>query len=52
MLIRIWSRWGNSATTVMLVRAGDRDGGTAYARAALDALRPEQHRLLLSPPDE
>lgn len=34
--------WG-----LMLVRAGDRDGGTAYARAALDALPVEKHSLTL-----
>ncbi len=32
---------------LMLVRAGDRDGGTAYARAALDALPAEKHSLTL-----
>lgn len=32
---------------LMLVRAGDRDGGTAYARAALDALPTEKHSLTL-----
>ncbi|MEV0032219.1 helix-turn-helix transcriptional regulator [Nocardia sp. NPDC050793] len=32
---------------LMLVRAGDREGGTAYARAALDALPPEKHSLTL-----
>ncbi|MFD4444575.1 helix-turn-helix transcriptional regulator [Nocardia sp. NPDC058519] len=32
---------------LMLVRAGDRDGGTAYARAALEALPPEKHSLTL-----
>jgi hypothetical protein len=31
----------------MLVRAGDREGGTAYARAALDALPVEKHSLAL-----
>ena len=31
----------------MLVRAGDRDGGTAHARAALDALPAEKHSLTL-----
>lgn len=30
-----------------LVRSGDRDGGLAYARAALDALPPERHSLSL-----
>jgi transcriptional regulator with XRE-family HTH domain len=30
-----------------LARAGDRDGGAAYARAALDALPPEKHSLTL-----
>lgn len=32
---------------LMLVRAGDRDGGTAYARTALDALPAEKHSLTL-----
>ncbi|MFN2496731.1 MAG: helix-turn-helix transcriptional regulator [Pseudonocardiaceae bacterium] len=32
---------------LMLVRAGDRDGGSAYARAALDALPAEKHSLTL-----
>ncbi|MGH3839406.1 MAG: helix-turn-helix domain-containing protein, partial [Pseudonocardiaceae bacterium] len=32
---------------LMLVRAGDRDGGTAYARAALDALPAKKHSLTL-----
>lgn len=32
---------------LMLVRAGDRDSGTAYARAALDALPAEKHSLTL-----
>ncbi|MEU5408319.1 helix-turn-helix domain-containing protein [Nocardia asteroides] len=32
---------------LMLVRAGDREGGTAYARSALDALPPEKHSLTL-----
>jgi transcriptional regulator with XRE-family HTH domain len=32
---------------LMLVHAGDRDGGTAYARAALDALPVEKHSLTL-----
>lgn len=32
---------------LMLVRAGDREGGTAYARAALDALPAEKHSLTL-----
>lgn len=32
---------------LMLVRAGDRDGGSAYARAALDALPVEKHSLTL-----
>jgi transcriptional regulator with XRE-family HTH domain len=32
---------------LMLVRAGDRDGGTAHARAALDALPAEKHSLTL-----
>jgi hypothetical protein len=32
---------------LMLVRAGDRDGGTTYARAALDALPVEKHSLTL-----
>jgi hypothetical protein len=32
---------------LMLVRAGDRDGGTAYACAALDALPAEKHSLTL-----
>jgi transcriptional regulator with XRE-family HTH domain len=32
---------------LMLVRAGDRDGGRAYARAALDALPAEKHSLTL-----
>ncbi len=32
---------------LMLVRAGDRDGGAAYARAALDALPLEKHSLTL-----
>ncbi len=32
---------------LMLVRAGDRDGGVAYAREALDALPPEKHSLTL-----
>jgi len=32
---------------LMLVRAGDRDGGTSYAREALDALPPEKHSLTL-----
>ena len=32
---------------LMLVRAGDRDGGTAQARAALDALPAEKHSLTL-----
>jgi transcriptional regulator with XRE-family HTH domain len=32
---------------LMLVHAGDRDGGIAYARAALDALPAEKHSLTL-----
>jgi hypothetical protein len=32
---------------LMLVRAGDRDGGASYAREALDALPPEKHSLTL-----
>ncbi|HWR47609.1 MAG TPA: hypothetical protein VN327_08375 [Pseudonocardiaceae bacterium] len=32
---------------LMLVRAGDRNGGTAYAQAALDALPVEKHSLTL-----
>jgi transcriptional regulator with XRE-family HTH domain len=32
---------------LMVVRAGDRDGGVAYARAALDALPAEKHSLTL-----
>ncbi|GAA1923962.1 hypothetical protein GCM10009716_35430 [Streptomyces sodiiphilus] len=32
---------------VMLARAGDRDGGVAYARTALDRLPPEKHSLTL-----
>jgi hypothetical protein len=32
---------------LMLVRAGDRDGGTTYAQAALDALPVEKHSLTL-----
>ncbi len=32
---------------LMLVRAGDRDSGTTYARAALDALPAEKHSLTL-----
>ncbi|MBA9001729.1 helix-turn-helix domain-containing protein [Thermomonospora cellulosilytica] len=32
---------------LMLVRAGDKSGGTAYARAALDRLPPEKHSLTL-----
>ncbi len=32
---------------LMLVRAGDHDGGVAYARAALDALPVEKHSLTL-----
>lgn len=32
---------------LMLVHAGDRDGGTAYARAALDALPAQMHSLTL-----
>jgi hypothetical protein len=32
---------------LMLARAGDREGGTAYARAALDALPVEKHSLTL-----
>lgn len=32
---------------LMLARAGDRDAGTAYARAALDALPTEKHSLTL-----
>lgn len=32
---------------LMLVRAGDPDGGAAYARAALDELPPEKHSLTL-----
>ena len=32
---------------LMLVRAGDRDGGVAYARAALDALPADKHSLTL-----
>jgi hypothetical protein len=32
---------------LMLVRAGDHDGGIAYARAALDALPAEKHSLTL-----
>ncbi|MGW6424016.1 helix-turn-helix transcriptional regulator [Nocardia sp. NPDC055053] len=32
---------------LMLVRAGDHDGGVAYARTALDALPPEKHSLTL-----
>ncbi|MFD3463783.1 multiprotein-bridging factor 1 family protein [Nocardia fluminea] len=32
---------------LMLVRAGDRDSGIAYAQAALDALPPEKHSLTL-----
>jgi hypothetical protein len=30
-----------------MVRSGDRAGGLAYARAALDALPPERHSLSL-----
>lgn len=32
---------------LMLARAGDREGGIGYARAALDALPPEKHSLTL-----
>ena len=32
---------------LMLVRAGDRDGGTVHARAALDALPADKHSLTL-----
>lgn len=32
---------------LMMVRAGDADGGSAYARAALDRLPPEKHSLTL-----
>ncbi|MFC8527938.1 helix-turn-helix domain-containing protein [Nocardia sp. NPDC057227] len=32
---------------LMLARTGDRDGGIAYARAAMDALPPEKHSLTL-----
>jgi hypothetical protein len=32
---------------LMLARAGDRPGGTAYAKAAMDALPPEKHSLTL-----
>ena len=32
---------------LMLVRAGDRDGGMSYAREALEALPPEKHSLTL-----
>ncbi|MET9375705.1 helix-turn-helix transcriptional regulator [Streptomyces sp. NPDC002992] len=32
---------------LMLARSGDRAGGVAYARAALDALPPEKHSLTL-----
>ncbi|MFG3499475.1 helix-turn-helix domain-containing protein [Streptomyces sp. NPDC047928] len=32
---------------LMLARSGDKRGGTAYARAALDALPPEKHSLTL-----
>lgn len=32
---------------LMLARAGDKAGGAAYARAALDALPPEKHSLTL-----
>jgi hypothetical protein len=32
---------------LMMVRSGDRAGGAAYARAALDALPPEKHSLTL-----
>jgi hypothetical protein len=32
---------------LMLVRAGDREGGTVYARAALDALPVDKHSLTL-----
>jgi transcriptional regulator with XRE-family HTH domain len=32
---------------LMLARAGDRTGGTAYAQAAMDALPPEKHSLTL-----
>jgi transcriptional regulator with XRE-family HTH domain len=32
---------------LVLARAGDRAGGTAYAQAALDALPPERHSLTL-----
>ncbi|MGW6624270.1 helix-turn-helix transcriptional regulator [Nocardia sp. NPDC055002] len=32
---------------LMLVRAGDQEGGITYARAALDALPPEKHSLTL-----
>ena len=32
---------------LMLVRAGDRDGGVSYAREALEALPPEKHSLTL-----
>lgn len=32
---------------LMLARSGDRAGGAAYARAALDALPPEKHSLTL-----
>jgi transcriptional regulator with XRE-family HTH domain len=32
---------------LMLVRAGDREGGISYARTALDALPPEKHSLTL-----
>jgi len=33
--------------SLMLARAGDRAGGTAYARAAMGALPPEKHSLTL-----
>lgn len=32
---------------LMLARAGDRTGGVAYARSAMDALPPEKHSLTL-----
>jgi hypothetical protein len=32
---------------LMLVRTGDHEGGTAHARAALDALPAEKHSLTL-----
>lgn len=32
---------------LMLARGGDRDGGTAYAQAAMDALPPAKHSLTL-----